>query len=198
MSLIILFILSLFTDRQIFPVNVYTKGLILASDSVEDNATSISLTNYRPNITLGNNNNGKDELISDKSKNRIWAALPKNIDLLNFFQVNTNDKAITQGTNLLQMVTDQSKPKFRRESSRQKFSFKRRSSQKYLFDNDHNNNINKNDPLYSKIKPRFSKAFNYANFTCPNECTCHHAEVECKNAQLESIPSNIPSYTEKL
>ncbi|CAH8546504.1 unnamed protein product [Schistosoma bovis] len=200
MSLIILFILSLFTDRQIFPINVYTTGLILASDSVEDNATSVSLTNYRPNITLGNNNNnnGKDELISDKSKNGIWAALPKNIDLLHFLQVNTNDKAVTQGTNLLQMVTDQSKPKFRRESSRQKFSFKRRSSQKYLFDNDHNNNINKNDPLYSKIRPRFPKAFNYANFTCPNECKCHHAEVECKNAQLESIPSNIPSYTEKL
>ncbi|XP_018651489.1 hypothetical protein Smp_018920 [Schistosoma mansoni] len=178
MLLIIWFLLSLYTNRQIFPIHVYTTGLILTNDIVEDNAASISLPNYHPNITVSNNNNEKDEFISYKSKNRIWAALPKHIDLLHFPQVNMNDKVSKQGINLHQMVTDQSKPKFRRESSRQKFSFKRRSN--------------------PQIRSRFSKAFNYANFTCPNECTCHLNEIECNNAQLESIPLNIPSYTEKL
>ncbi|CAH8296249.1 unnamed protein product [Schistosoma turkestanicum] len=198
MSLIILLISVVFIDQQIFSIHFHTTGLILSNQLPEDNVASNTLNYYYPNITISNNNN--NELLNPyKSKRRIWAALPKHIDLLRFPQMNNNERVVKQGTNAHPLLTDQSKPKFRRESVGQKISFNRQNSQKYLYDNDNNNKFNRNDLLYNKMRPRFSKkAFNYANFTCPNECKCHLTEVECKNAQLEFIPSNIPLYTEKL
>ncbi|TNN18747.1 Slit1-like protein [Schistosoma japonicum] len=183
---IILVIFSFFIDPEIFSINFYTTGLIISN---HHDISSLS-TNYHRNTTV-NIINKNDLMIPSKLQNKIWAALPKDIDLLHTSQLNSNDKeGIHRSYNI---VNDQSKPKFRRESIKRKFHFKRRTPQKYLVNHDYNNELNR-----YKIQSKFMKTLHHTNLTCPNECKCHLVEVECKNAQLDSIPLNIPLNTEKL